>query len=213
MCHRTICRIGLGRRDQVGDRFDRGLGIDHDDIERARHQRDGCKILVRIVRQFGVQAWIDRIGERAHQQRIAVGVADRDGLGSDDGPCPRLVLDHDVDAEIFGHLLRQGPRDHVGAAARRKGHDDLDDPVRIGGRTPCLMASTCNANAASANSANGISSFDRTIILRDPSFLRRNAIVVVLLRSVFEAGFLRPCTGRRTVMTPPTARQDGQDVP
>jgi hypothetical protein len=107
------------------------FGLTHDDIERARDQRDRRKILVRIVGQLRIQARIDRIGEGSHQQRVAIRIAGRDRLGADDGPGPRLVLDHDGDAEIPRHLLCQRARNHVGAAARRKRHHNPDDPVRI----------------------------------------------------------------------------------
>ena len=121
--------IGLRRRDQVRDRSKRRFGIDHDDVEGARDQRDGHEILMRIVRQLGVGAGIDRICERPHQQRVAIGLAGCDRLGPDDGPRPRLVLDDDGGAEILCHLLRQRPRNHIGTAARRKGNDDPDDLV------------------------------------------------------------------------------------
>ena len=127
--------IGFRRRDQVSNRLNRRLGIDYDDIEGTRNQRDGREILVRVVGQFGIQAWIDRVGERPHQQRVAIRLAGCDGLGSDDGPRARFVLDNDRGAEILRHLLRQRARDHVGAAARRKRHHDPDDPVRIAGQS------------------------------------------------------------------------------
>jgi hypothetical protein len=67
--------------------------------------------------------------------------AGSDGLGPDDGPCPRLVLDHDRDAQILGHLLRKRARDHVGAATRRKGDDDPDGPFRV--QSSCLAGCEC----------------------------------------------------------------------
>src|SRR5207237_9730007 len=70
-------------------------------------------------------------------KRVAVRLAGRDRLGPDDGARPRLVLDNDGLAEIPGHLLRQRAGNHVGAAAGRKWHDDLDDTLGITRR--CLV--------------------------------------------------------------------------
>ncbi len=85
-----------------------------------------------VVGQLGLQAWIDGVGERPHQQRIAVRRAGRDRLRSNDGPRARLVLDDDGDAEILRHLLRQRSRHHVGAAARRERDHDFDKALGIG---------------------------------------------------------------------------------
>jgi hypothetical protein len=140
---REFIGLGLCRGDQVGDRLDRGSGIDHDDVEGARHQRHRCEIIVRVIGQFRLQARIDRIRERPHQQRVAVRRAGRDALGSDNGPRPRLVLDDDGGAEILCHLLRQRAGDHIGPAARRKRHHDLDDVVGVEGQSLATQQYAC----------------------------------------------------------------------
>jgi hypothetical protein len=124
--------LGPGGRDQILDRLDRGFRIDHDNAEGTRHQRDGREIAVLVVGQFGVKARIDRIGEGAHQERITIALTGRDRLRADDGARARLVLDDDGDAEVLCQLLCQRARHHIGAAARREWHHDLDDPLWIG---------------------------------------------------------------------------------
>ena len=140
--------LGLRRRDQIGDGAKRRFWIDDDDVGRTRDQCDGRKILVRVERQFGVQARIDGMGKRPHQQRVAIAFGGRDRLRADNGARARLVFDDDAGAEILCHLLRQHAGNGVGAAARRKGNDDLDDAVRIGGKSRrsehAIAASTNN---------------------------------------------------------------------
>ncbi len=128
-------RIGFRRCDEIRDRLKRRFGIDHDNIEGARNQPDRDKVLVRIVGQLRIEARIDRIGECSHQQRVAIRLAGCDGLGTDDRPRPRFVLDDHGSAEVLCHLLRQRPRNHVSAAARRKRHDDFDEPVGVTGQS------------------------------------------------------------------------------
>ena len=129
-----LVRLRLGHRDQVGDRFDRGRRIDHHQVERARDQRHRGEILVRVIGQLRVEARIDGIRKRSHQQRVTVRLGGCDRLGADDGAGARLVLDNDAAAEILRHFLRQRARDHVGAAARRKWHHDLDDAFGESGK-------------------------------------------------------------------------------
>jgi hypothetical protein len=80
---------------------------------------------------FAYRLGLTALANVAHQQRVAVAFACRDRLRPDNGPCPRLVLDDHGRVEVFGHLLRQCPPHHVGAAAGRKRHHDLHDPLGI----------------------------------------------------------------------------------
>jgi hypothetical protein len=74
------------------------------------------------------------MGERPHQQGVAISFGGSHRLRTDNSARARLVLDDDAGAEVLCHLLRQHAGNGVGAAARRKGNDDLDDAVRIGGK-------------------------------------------------------------------------------
>jgi hypothetical protein len=119
--------------DQILDVVDRQARVDDDDIERARHQGDRRKGAERIVRQLGIERRIDRVGERRHQQRVAVWGARRHRGGADDGAGARLVLDDDRLAEIRGHRLAEPARNNICAPAGRERHDDADEAVGIGG--------------------------------------------------------------------------------
>ena len=69
---------------------------------------------------------------RQHQQRIAVGVAPRDGFGRERAGETGLSLDHDRLAKALFHLVTEDARDDVDVAARRKALHQVDDAVRIG---------------------------------------------------------------------------------
>ena len=45
-------------------------------------------------------------------------------LGADIAACAGAVVDHDRLTQRFGKARRQQAREHVGAPARREGHDD-----------------------------------------------------------------------------------------
>ena len=74
------------------------------------------------------------IGEEGgvhHADGVAVGRGLGDRAGADDAGAAGAVVDHERLAELALDLLRHQPREHVGAAARRIGHDQLDRPLRI----------------------------------------------------------------------------------
>jgi hypothetical protein len=77
------------------DVVDRKFWVDHNDVERTRDQSDRRERGKRVVRQFGVKAWVDRMRERRHQQRISVGRARRDRGATDDRTGAWLVLNND----------------------------------------------------------------------------------------------------------------------
>ena len=68
---------------------------------------------------------------RQHQQRVAVGVAARDGLGRERAGKAGLGLDHDRLAEALLHLVAEDAGDDVDVAARREALQELDEAVRI----------------------------------------------------------------------------------
>jgi hypothetical protein len=49
-----------------------------------------------------------------------------------DAAGPGTVLDHHVGLQRFLHVGRRDATHHIGIAARRERHDELDQPVRVG---------------------------------------------------------------------------------
>src|SRR5262249_13552328 len=54
-----------------------------------------------------------------------------DLLERDGAAGPRLILDQEALPEILAHGTGENPRQHIGAAAGRKRHHQLDDPVGV----------------------------------------------------------------------------------
>ena len=100
-------------------------------IGRQHSQRNRREIAQRIVRQLRVHARIDRQRRQAHQQRVAVGRRLGDDVVADDGAGAGAVIDHHLLAELLGEFLRDDAADDVGAAARRRRHDQPDRAVRV----------------------------------------------------------------------------------
>ncbi len=103
--------------------------------QRHRHggdQPDGREVFARIVAGMHVKAGIDRDGAgMAEQQRIAVGRGMGDKAGAECAAGAAAVVDDYLLFEgvrqLGGHHTRHG----VHAAARRIGHHQRDDAVRI----------------------------------------------------------------------------------
>jgi hypothetical protein len=84
-------------------------------------QRDRRKILERIVGELAVEERIhDERAVDRHQQRVAIGRGLGDGLGADDGVGARPVVDDDLLAQIFAHLLAHEAAEEIGGAARAR---------------------------------------------------------------------------------------------
>ena len=127
-----LAGIGLGVGDQLGDGFGRKRRMHHQRIRRVADQADRRKILARIVADVLVERRPDR--ERAgiaEHQRVAVGLALRDRLGADGAAGAGPVVDHDLFAEQFAHLVGDAAADDRGAAARRERNHQRDRPARI----------------------------------------------------------------------------------
>src|SRR5262245_47395738 len=98
-----------------------------------RDQRDRHEILERIVGKLAVKEWIhDQRAVYRQQQRVAVGTCFGDRLGADDGVRPRTIVDDDLLAQIFAHLLTDKPAEKISGPAGREGNDERDLPRRIG---------------------------------------------------------------------------------
>src|SRR5262249_33779826 len=82
---------------------------------------DRRKVLARIVADILVERWTD--SERAgvaEDQRVAVGIAFRDRACADRAAGTGTVVNDDLFAEQFTHLLRDTAADNRGAAAGRE---------------------------------------------------------------------------------------------
>ena len=124
-------------RMQVVDRFRAQcrIGDQHETV--GRNHDDVGEILQRIVADVGIDGGTGEMRAGAGiDERIAVRLGACDLRRADRAARARAVLDNELLAEGRGELGRQQPGQLVGAAARRKRHDD---PHRLGGR-PLLGA-------------------------------------------------------------------------
>ena len=128
--------IGLRIRDQFSHALRGERRMHHQRIRRVADHADRRKILARIVAGVLVERGADR--QRAgvtQQQRVAIGIALGDRLGTDRAAGAGAVIDHDLLAEQFAHLVGNGATDDRGAAAGREWNDQRDGAGRIGLRS------------------------------------------------------------------------------
>ncbi len=128
-----LAGIGPGVGHELLHRVRRECGMHHQDHVAVRHARDRREVLDRIV------AGILR-HRGNHRQRAGVAVEQRVAVGLGGGERPRpdraagagaVVDDHALSHRALD-LLREEACQHVGLAAGRRGHDHLDQPLRIG---------------------------------------------------------------------------------
>ena len=72
---------------------------------------------------------------RAHHESVAIGLGLGDVVGGDVAAGAGLVLDDELLAEFLRQLGGDDPRQNVGGAAGREGHDEFDWPCRPFGGT------------------------------------------------------------------------------
>ena len=95
----------------------RRMHDEHADLTRER--RDADEILEHVVRQLLVEVRVRDVRGRLHHERVAVRRALRDEVGADRAGRAAAVVDHELLAELLGHLLEDdAPDDVVGAAGR-----------------------------------------------------------------------------------------------
>ena len=126
-------RIGPGVVDELLERVGGHRLVHHDAGRRDRHDVDRLEVLHRIVGRLVGDRRNDDLGAGvAEQQRLAVGRRARHFGRADHAAAAAFVLGHDG-AELGLHPLGPKPADHVGRAAGRERHDQLDRPLRKGG--------------------------------------------------------------------------------
>jgi hypothetical protein len=119
--------LGLGARDQLGQGLVLGVAGHHDERGRPHHHRERRKVGHGVIRQLLEQRHVHgQRGVAADEHGVAVGRRREHGLDGNEAVGAGLVLDHHGLAGELGELAAEVARRGVGAAARRKGHDELD---------------------------------------------------------------------------------------
>ena len=115
--------LALGERDQLLDvrsphrRMHREHRLVHDQAD------DRSEILDEIPLEVLGEAVVDRLRRGGDEQGVPVRGRACDGLRADVAAGAGAVLDNHVLAEKLGHLRREQPHHHVGAAAGGERHD------------------------------------------------------------------------------------------
>ncbi len=123
--------LRLGSGDQLGDRGHTERGVHHQHVGNRSDHRDRGEILAEIRRRRIRECRIDRVGDGADEERVAVGRRGADRLGSDVAGSARAVLGDDRLAEPLRNRLRNDPRRDIGRRSRRKPDHDLDQLAGI----------------------------------------------------------------------------------
>ena len=124
--------VGLGVGDELRDRPGRN-GRRHHHHVRPRHGgRDRRQAFEQVNATVGVGHREIAQHVAREQQRVAIGRRRGDRPGSCGLAGAGPVLDDDALAQARLKLLRDHPPNGIGGRTGRGGHDDLDDPVRIG---------------------------------------------------------------------------------
>jgi hypothetical protein len=118
--------------NEFGDIPRRQGVVDHQHVRRSRDAPDRHEVSRRLVGQVLAQVRQDRVdGGGRQQQHIAVGRGLGDEVRAKRTARAGPVVDDDLLAERFRHLLRNQACELVGGAARRIGHDQADRAVRV----------------------------------------------------------------------------------
>ncbi|MNT11937.1 hypothetical protein D3C72_1468440 [compost metagenome] len=125
-------RPALEFRDQVRDRPDRGLRVDHQYI--GEHDQIGERDKIRgAIGQLLVGAVVDGVGTGiARHQGVAVCRRPEQCLHADDATASGAVVDDDRLAQQGSELLCHEAGRNVDGASRRARNDDGDRPLRPG---------------------------------------------------------------------------------
>jgi hypothetical protein len=123
--------VRFGARNQLLNRIDAESGIGHDHIRRSPELCDRREIFDGVVGNFRIQAWIDDVGARRDQERVAVRLGVGRGTDPDIAAGSRPVLDDDTAAQGMAEMLAENARHDVGRSGRRERHDDLDGAAGI----------------------------------------------------------------------------------
>ena len=128
-----VLRLALGGVDHVAERLEGRVGGNHQDQRGVGHEADRGEVLLRIVRQVGIEGRVDReVARLADDHVVAVGGRLGDEVDADVAAGARLVLDHDRLAECLGELGADHAGQDVGSAPGGERHDQAHRLGRIG---------------------------------------------------------------------------------
>jgi hypothetical protein len=119
-------RALLGVGDELPHRLDAHVGTHGIDHRKGRHLGDLFEILERVVVDLVVEARVDDVSGRRHQDGVAVRLRPRGVAGADAAAGAATVLDDDRLPERLRQRLLDRTHHHVVGAARRERHEDGD---------------------------------------------------------------------------------------
>ena len=123
--------MGFRLGDQLGHSLDVRLRRHNEDVRRCPDDHHWEKILVGIVACVGIEAWIDHVGARAHEEGISVATGARRRRNCDIAAGAAAVLDDHRLAERLAERGIDQPGRDIGSAAGGKAHDHGDLPLGI----------------------------------------------------------------------------------
>jgi hypothetical protein len=142
-----LAGLGLGLGDQILDRLERQAGVDQQhqwQLGNHAHRRKGG---VGVVRHFFVQRRVDRLRAHvAHQQGVAVWPGLGHHVGAQHAGRAAFVVNDDRLAPLHRQLLRHQAGPHIGAATRRKRHNDGNGAAGVSGRAVGLGLRGCEGS-------------------------------------------------------------------
>ena len=129
---RHLALVGGHVLEQFRPGLGRHAGVDHQHQRRHGDAVDHGQVLLRVVRQLGVEELVghQRVGQAQHDG-VAIGRRLGHRVGADDAGRARLVVDHHRLTQLRRQLLPDHARHHVGGATGLEGHDHLDRLGRI----------------------------------------------------------------------------------
>src|SRR6516162_7897472 len=155
---RWACVPASDERDELSYALGWHRRVNGDHGRRGDRERDRLEVLVGIVGNLVEESWVHDVGTESEQQRIAVGRCPRGLARADVAGGAGNVLDIELLPEMLAELLRHQPRECVGHATWREGHDRTYRPRRIGlrqrvarhgwhqGSTGCQMQKSTTRN-------------------------------------------------------------------
>ena len=141
---------GLEHAHQVSHRLEGRVRLNDQGMRHGVGQVDRREVADRVKGHLAVQVGVDGQAAGTQPQGVAVPGRFGNGVQTDVAAGSRLVVNHHGLAECDGQPLAQAARNHIGCAARNKGHDQLDGPRRPGLRPSgrhSAKTSQCGAKA------------------------------------------------------------------
>jgi hypothetical protein len=111
--------LGLGERDELLRILDRHRWMAHHDARHLCEVGDKREVPEQIEVELGIQRRIDCVGDRRHEQRVAIGRRFRRHFSRNIGAGTRAVLDDHLLAPRLVQFLPHRARQHVRRAGRR----------------------------------------------------------------------------------------------